>query len=202
MKPVRLMQSIIASSLLILASQVSFAAKASSLVCPTGEQLKGFKFSKHLDTMPMDFDAESQRVKYYVQADQDHSPEDSYYLSNWSLFSSSFSAGQNEDLVELFENTIEKIVPTTPTAFQYEISIENDMKLEAPICVYTLPGNNHFSVILSYFSLGDMPPDDGNNDDTPDDDEDDDYLAKKHVLFKHHKQHIAQLLKHHPIKHS
>jgi hypothetical protein len=202
MKPIRLIQSIVASSLLVLASQVSFAAKASSIVCPTSEQLKSFKFSRHLDTMAMDFDAESQRVKYFIQADQDHSSDDDY-LSNWSLFSSSLSAGQNEDLVALLDTTLEQMVPTTPTAFQSEISIENDIKLEAPICIYTIPGNNHFSAILSYFSLDNMPPnDDENGDDIPDDDSDnDDYLAKNRVLLKHHKQHIAQILKHHPIKH-
>lgn len=196
MKPAQILNKIFSCGIVMLASHALYAIDASEVTCPTAEQLKQFHFTNDYISQAINFDAESQRVQYFVEAEQDHRINHDL-RSHWTFFSSTISAGQNEDMTTLLDKTIEQLVPVSPTAFQYNTEIEDQgHKYQDPICIYRLPNNNKFSAILSFIDF--MGEDDDPNDDNDDDgaDSDDSLHTKKHAIMARHQQHLAKLRKH------
>jgi hypothetical protein len=178
MTTLRFVKTVISCGVLFLASQTASATDSAELTCPTTEELQQFHVQ---GTMAWDFDFESQKLKFVVGAALESKNID-FSQGFWVLNSRSFTAAQSEDIQDAAKAIIAKLVPVSPTPFQYDIEVNDDGSIEKnPVCIYTLPDNHNVNAIVFH-----LPGYDTNGDDAS---------VKKQAGIAQYKQRFTQTMK-------
>ena len=163
---------LISSSIVVLMSQFAFANKATSVNCPTADQIKQFS---HLASFPFGFNSESKSMKSVAVA---ANMEELDAESGWALVIHPLEVSQSETAPQVVQNAIDKLVPVSSTPFNYTIVDD----LEVPVCAYTLPGNQQVNALAYYV-------------DQSFDDMDDDNFAKVRSKISHKRMRMLKIAK-------
>lgn len=157
------------------------SAHAQELTCPSTEEIGQLTYGA---AFPYGFDKRTLRAKFVVGA-QETEGNNLNENGEWMLLMYPVAARQSEDLQTLSQSLIERLVPVTPTPYQF--NVVDDIQL--PFCAYAVPGQNDITA-MAYFI------DNGYNDDEDDSDDGDDFPAKVKSKVSHSRLRMMKLMQH------